>query len=132
ILHPEKYLHDRRDPEKIMLPRRDAKDWRLIGDNVLGEFGLRSLLAQHLGMLEAQRIAAGWNGDRYQAYERGTNGPTALVWTIAWETGQDAGDFESAYRRLADKSGVTAEIRREGNHVRILQSKDAATLDAFK
>jgi hypothetical protein len=131
ILHPEKYLRDRHDPEKIELKKRELPAWRLIGNNVLGEFGLRCMLAQTLGMLEAQRVATGWNGDRYQVYERGTNGPTALVWTTAWETDNDAGDFEDSYRRVARNRGVVAQVVRDGNLVRILQSKDAA-LDELK
>ncbi len=139
ILHPEKYLHDRRDPKKIALAKRvvtgspsSERGWRLIGDNVLGEFGVRSLLSQQLGVLEAQRIAAGWNGDRYLVYERGSNGPTALVWTTAWTTEKEAGNFADAYRRLADKRGITAELERDGTHVRIRQAKDHGTLDELK
>lgn len=120
ILHPEKYLHHRQDPEKIELKKLDVPGFRLIGNNVLGEFGIRSLLAQQLDALEAQRVAAGWNGDRYHVYETGTNGPTTLIWTTAWESEQDAGEFEEAYRRRA----ATAKISREGKHVRIEAKMD--------
>ncbi len=132
ILHPEKYLHDRHDPEKIVLKKLEVPGWRLIADNVLGEFGLRSLLAQHLNVLESQRLAAGWQGDRYQVYERGTNGPTALVWTTAWDTDQSAADFADAYRRIADKRGLTVQLDRDATHVRLRQAKAAGTLDDLK
>ena len=132
ILHPEKYLHNRHQPETITLQKLDAAGWRLIGNNVLGEFGLRQLLSQHLSLLQAQRVAAGWNGDRYHVYERGADGPTALVWTTAWESEADAGAFESAYRQFVQKRGVTAQIERAGQHVRIRQSRDAGALDALK
>ena len=132
ILHPEQFLRDRHDPEKIALKKLDAGQWRLIGDNVLGEFGVRCLLSPSLGALEAQRLAAGWNGDRYHVYERGTNGPTALMWTTAWTTEKEAVDFADAYQQLTEKRGVVAKLERDGNHVRIRQAKDAAVLDDLK
>ncbi|MGD0651839.1 MAG: hypothetical protein ABSA97_11990 [Verrucomicrobiia bacterium] len=124
ILHPEKFLHDRRNPESLTLPRLDCKDWRLIGNNVLGEFGIRSLLEQSLGLFEALQVAQGWNGDRYNVYERGTNGPTALVWITAWDNEQHAAGFEDAYKGLARKRGVTARSNRDGVRVTIRQSGD--------
>ncbi len=132
ILHPGKFLHDRQDPEKIELPKLDAPGWRLIGSNVVGEFGLRTLLAQQFGVLEAQRLAAGWNGDRYQVYERGPNGPTALVWTSAWETEPAATDFAEAWRNVAEKRGVVARIERDGLRIRIRQAQDAVVLEQLK
>jgi hypothetical protein len=123
ILHPEKFLRDRHDPEQIELKQLDVTGWRLIGNNVLGEFGVRSLLSSHVGLLEASRVAAGWNGDRYHVYERGTNGPVALVWTTAWETEQAAADFADAYRRVAEKRGVVAQVKQDATHVRIRQGE---------
>jgi hypothetical protein len=124
ILHPEKFLHDRHNPEALALPRIDSKDWRLIGNNVLGEFGIRSLLEQSLGLFEALQVAQGWNGDRYNVYERGTNGPTALVWITAWDNEQHATAFEDAYKELARKRGVTTKTSRTGVRVTIRQSSD--------
>ncbi len=132
ILHPAKFLHDRQDPEKIELPKLEAPGWRLIGSNAVGEFGLRTLLAQPFGVLDAQRLAAGWNGDRYQVYERGADGPTVLLWTIAWETEQAAADFADAWRRVAEKRGVVAQIEQHGARVHIRQAKDAGAFDQLK
>jgi len=123
ILHPEKFLRDWHDPEQIELKKLEVTGWRLIGNNVLGEFGVRSLLSPHVGLLEASRVAAGWNGDRYHVYERGTNGPVALVWTTAWETEQAAADFADAYRRVAEKRGVVAQVEQDATHVRIRQGE---------
>lgn len=128
ILHPEKFLHDRQPPEKLELPRIVKAGWRLIGNNVVGEFGLRSLLTASVGIFEAQRAAAGWNGDRYHVYEQGTNGPCVLVWETAWETGAEAEEFAATYQRVISKSGVTAVVQRTGNHVAIRQSNTAETL----
>ncbi|MEI6085114.1 MAG: hypothetical protein WCS70_12540 [Verrucomicrobiota bacterium] len=129
ILHPEKFLHNRQAPEKIDMAKIEKPGWRLIGHNVLGEFGLRSLLAGPVGIFEAQRAADGWNGDRYQVYEHGSNGPCVLVWETAWETGPEAEEFAATYQRLAGKRGVTSEVQRAGNRVSIRQAPDVATLN---
>ena len=135
ILHPDRFLHHRTTPERIELPRVESKDWRLIGNNVLGEFGTRFVLQQGMGAFEAQMLAEGWNGDRYNVYERGTNGPTALVWTTAWDDEQHAGDFAEAYKKVAEKRNGTSapsnlQIRRDGKRVIIRQSSDSSFLAA--
>ncbi len=124
ILHPDKFLRQRTTPERIDLPRLESKDWRLIGNNVLGEFGTRFVLQQGLDAFEATTLAQGWNGDRYNVYERGTNGPTALVWRTAWDDEPHAAEFEDAYKKVAEKRGVTAKSNRTGKGVTIRQSSD--------
>lgn len=138
ILHPEKYLQQRATPEPIDLPRLESPDWRLIGNNVLGEFGTRFVLQQGIGAFDAQLLAQGWNGDRYQVYEHGTNGPTALVWETAWEDAQEAGEFEDAYKKVVEKrggpapSGASLHLHRDGKHVTVLQSTDATFIDVWE
>jgi predicted GIY-YIG superfamily endonuclease len=68
-------------------------------------------------------------------YERGTNGPTALVWATAWEDEQQAGEFEDAYKKVVAKRGValaSLHTHRDGKHVTIVQSPDAAFLDLWE
>ena len=74
-------------------------------------------------------MARGWSGDRYHVYERGTNGPTGMVWVSAWNTAEDAGRFEQAYGRVAKERNVDARINRLGKYVWIRQSSDP---DFFK
>ena len=129
ILHPEKFLRQRATPEQIEVPALASKDWRLIGNNTLGEFGTRFLLQEGMGAFEAQTLAEGWNGDRYHVYERGTNGPTGVVWITAWEDEQHATEFEAAYRKVAAKrhvNGVASTLRilRAGKRVTVQQSSD--------
>lgn len=136
ILHPEKFLQRRVAPEHVELLRWESKDWRLIGNNVLGEFGTRSVLRQGMGAFDAQMLAQGWNGDRYQVYERGPHGPTALVWVSAWEDEQQAAEFEQAYQNTVEKRGdpvdASLRIRRDGRRVTILQSADRAFIDGWE
>jgi hypothetical protein len=132
ILHPERFLHDRREPTAVDVPPLPPSDWALIGDNVLGEFGTRSVLQEGLSFIQAQLAAQGWAGDRYHVYERGTNGPTGLIWRTVWDSEPNAEQFEEAYGDLMKKrdppSAARATVRRRGKSVTILQSADAGFL----
>jgi hypothetical protein len=111
-------------------------DWRLIGNNTLGEFGTRFILEQGMGIYDAHVLAEGWNGDRYQVYERGTNGPTALVWMTVWETEPQATEFAGAYKKVIEKRAatptLTLRIHHEGKHVTIVQSPEPAFVDLWE
>src|ERR1039457_6960602 len=135
ILHPDKFLQQRATPEHLDLPKLEAGDWRLIGNNTLGEFGTRFVLEQGMGIYDAHVLAEGWNGDRYQVYERGTNGPTALVWVTAWETDPQAAEFEAGYKKIVEKRPATPptslRTHRDGKHVTIVQSPDPAFVDLW-
>lgn len=128
ILHPEKFLTERHDPVAVEVPPVESPGWRLIGNNVLGEFGIRSLLGRELSAWEAQLVAQGWRGDRYHAYEQGKAGPTAVVWVTIWNDEQGAGEFEDAYNRLDKKREatvrMTSRVRRDGAQVTIQRSAD--------
>jgi len=124
ILHPDQFLRHRATPELLELPPAKSSDWRLIGNNVLGEFGTGFVLREGLDTFEAQTLAQGWNGDRYHVYEHGTNGPTALVWISAWNDEQRATEFEEAYRKVAEKRGIPAKVDRRVDHVVVRQSTD--------
>jgi hypothetical protein len=126
ILHPDEFLRKRARPERIEVPDLESKDWRLIGNNVLGEFGTRFVLQEELGVFEATMLADNWNGDRYHVYEHGTNGPTGLVWVTAWNDEQHATDFEDTYRKAAAKRGIPVKIIWGGKRVTIRQSSDAS------
>jgi hypothetical protein len=126
ILHPELFLKNRRDPEPVTLPKLNAPGWRRIGDNVLGEFGVNSLLTEHLDATTAQQIAPTWRGDRFQVYEHGPTGPTGLIWITIWADDQAAEQFAQAYRRIADTRHVTARLHRDARRVVIVQSGDEA------
>jgi hypothetical protein len=136
ILHPDRFLHQRATPEQLDLPKLETGDWRLIGNNTLGEFGTRFVLEQGMGMYDAHVLAEGWNGDRYQVYERGTNGPTALVWVTAWETEPQATEFAAAYKKVVEKRAATPalifRIHRDAKHVTIAQSPDPAFIDLWE
>ena len=129
ILHPDRFLARGEAAPAVTLPRISSKDWRLIGNNVLGEFGIQELLQASLGVVEAQLAAQGWTADRYQVYERGPKGPTGLVWRSSWNRESDAREFEEAYGLLARKRSLAARVHRQGTIVTIQQSSDPAFLE---
>lgn len=96
ILHPARYVAGDR-PEGIAfdagppLPRRDTVRY----EDGLGEFEIRLLLEQHLGSDSlSARLAAGWNGDRYQVLSTaGGSTAFALVWYTLWDDKASAGRF---------------------------------------
>ncbi len=96
ILHPEKWLTERDQPQDIDLP---ASVDRLTGiyTDSWGEFGIRLVLAERLPQLSYEAlsdIAAGWGGDRYALYRDGDD--EALAWVTEWDTPEDADAFVAA------------------------------------
>lgn len=109
ILHPEKYIDSekRDDPVNVEmhgLRQAAGQDWKHLGGNVLGEFQTGILLA---GARGAKRAAAGWDGDRYEVFERRESkdqaGGLGLVWLTTWDSEKDAQEFAAACALRRDK-----------------------------
>jgi hypothetical protein len=95
ILHPEKFRANPDRPMTIDLGElKPAAGWKELGRNVLGEMQLAILLRKHGG----KTAAAGWDGDRYAAFE-GPKDQLGLVWLTTWDTEDDAREFTSAFIR---------------------------------
>lgn len=117
VLHPEKYFA-REEPreeqtEDIVGQVRQLcrqNGWNLLANNVVGEFGLRLLLAGLEGV-DAHQAAAGWDGDRYAVFEVVPQ-QLAMVWVTCWDTARDAEEFEQALIALAQKTGRRMTMRR--------------------
>ena len=82
ILHFEKYRGPKRDEPTLMeLGKLDAGDgWKEVSRNVLGEFQIAVMLR---GQSTATTAAAGWDGDRFAAFE-GPDNRLGLVWASTW------------------------------------------------
>lgn len=102
ILHPERY-RNRRLPQDLVAPdltARLGKGWRLDRRETVGEFLLGLHLAAYLDDdALAWRAADGWSGDTLAHWTDGA-GREILVWRLAWESREEALEFERAYRLL--------------------------------
>jgi len=100
ILHPERYGPDGDWP--MHLPA-DASGWvpgyQEIGQDTMGELGVRILLREHGGAVDVDATADGWDGDRLWTLEH-DSGAVALVWRTTWDSEQDAIEFERAAQAM--------------------------------
>lgn len=115
ILHPKKYwdAKKRDDPRRVTLDAAAlSKEWQVIGQDTLGELAL-GLVTQPFaerGGLDAKNALAlvntrytnatveGWGGDRLLLARKGE--ARVLYLATAWDTPQDADEFEAALREL--------------------------------
>lgn len=112
-LHPEKYAKRRDLPTPVALPEIPeiaAAGWRAADLAVHGELYFKILLHREGATnADAQKAAAGWDGDVYGAW-RDAAGRTAIVLATTWDTERDAREFFETYRSsLARKYGKVAE-----------------------
>src|SRR5271154_3757732 len=104
IIHPELYLSNVK-PESVTLPVWKGlvpEDWKLLEENVLGEFGLGEVLKQFIGQERADRISPAWKGDRYATFENATTKQTSLVFRIALDNPDDAARFFGQYSEVLE------------------------------
>ncbi len=99
VLRPGRYTA--RDVPVRLGFARAAGD-TLVYDDDFGEFETRVVL-RSWGLPEPEAIAAagGWDGDRYEI--RGTRAGTVVLWAVAWDSPQDALEFERAVRRAWER-----------------------------
>jgi hypothetical protein len=106
LLHLDKY--DAREPAIDVAPAplgalaRDAggdgrRSFSQVYSQVLGEQGLRIVLAAWTDAAEAESAAAGWGGDRYVLAkgEGAAAGESALGWLLRFDTEADAKEMEA-------------------------------------
>ena len=96
ILHPEKYLAQKRDePLPVTLTPLTATlgtGWKKTDSDTLGEFDLTEMLQNN--NVDKLPATEGWGGARYDVYE---NNAAALVYvSTRWDTVKDATEFADA------------------------------------
>jgi hypothetical protein len=118
VLHPDFYLKGV-GPQKVTLPQWKGlvpADWKLLEENVMGEFGLQELLKQFLGQQRADDLSPAWDGDRYAVFENGKTKETPLVFLLALETADDAARFFGRYSEaLERKYAARTQLYRRPN-----------------
>ncbi len=127
VLHPEKYLAGETQRSFKPLPAQPGHSV-VVGD-VLGEFQTRVLLARCNDPSSADKAAAGWDGDRFEILS-GEGGGLVVAWSTAWDTEDDAREFEAAVAKsscwsdndLEGKSVTrSVSVRRSGQKVAFLR-----------
>jgi hypothetical protein len=119
IIHPELYLKGVK-PVSVTLPKWSSlvpSGWKLLEENVLGEFGLHEVLKQFVGEAEADRAAPYWDGDRYAVFEDAKTKRTPLVLRIHLDSADDAARFFGQYSSALElKYKNRAELMRRPNY----------------
>ena len=120
ILHPELYVAGEA-PVEVALPSLDhllGEAWRLLDDNVLGEWttflilGYGADVAAQLDDETAALASAGWGGDHYQVYHEAESGGTLLVARWSWDSLRDAEEFDEALQVYLEQRFRGARVDR--------------------
>ena len=119
IMHPDLYLAGVK-PEKVSLPDWKTTvpaDWKLLEENVLGEFNLDEVLKQYLGQDRADPLAAAWRGDRYASFEDSKTNTVPVVMLLALDSTEDAARFAGQYSEALEKKyTVRTQLFRRPNY----------------
>ncbi|MEJ7892152.1 MAG: hypothetical protein WKF94_05890 [Solirubrobacteraceae bacterium] len=102
ILHPDKWLQAE-EPVEVDAPS-PGPGWKTLTSGVFGEWQTRQLLA--LGGRVQFAAAAGWGGDRYALYERGSDQALAMRWIQ--DTAKDSREFVDALTTYVE-DGIGAQ-----------------------
>jgi hypothetical protein len=106
ILHPDKYLGERDDPQTVALPDLSAAlaGWTTNNDDTdtIGEFDLEIMLREN-GVAESRDGAAGWDGGQWALYEHGDD--SLVIMATVWDSADDATEFGTDLRGALDAIG---------------------------
>jgi hypothetical protein len=117
ILHIEKYLDGKDEPQAITMPDLESAlgtGWSQLDSDVLGEQNMIVYLATFITTPTVVAAAAeGWDGDRY-VYLKNTEGEKLLVLRSTWDSVRDAEEFFDAYITFVEKkSGGAWDLQLE-------------------
>ena len=128
LLHPERYLRDRDQPQRVTVPDLGGRlggGWRPGVELSFGELDARLLLQGELAVATAQTAAAGWDGGRVRTFQRGDK--TALVLRTVWDSSAEATQFCGAMSGWATgrfgsatRAGTTLRWSDPGQHTALL------------
>lgn len=115
VLHPEKYFAGVDPPVSLEPPAPGAGWGPELFRGTWGEFDTRLVLqAWGTATALAEEASQGWGGDAFALYGA-PGGGTAFAWETAWDTAQDADQFERCARSVPG-----LEVTRQGDRVRVL------------
>lgn len=126
VLHPERFVSGDQ-PQVLRLPELPglrAAGYELVREDTLGELEMRVYFGLGETAVDAQRAAAGWDGDRLRVY-RAPGQPPAVIWLSVWDDEREAREAEAAARRALEHRGAPAAARcavvRSGTHLLIVR-----------
>ena len=130
ILDVQKW-YDRVEPVVVEMPDLAAAlgdGWEEVDSSPVGQATV-SIILEHFGVsgLDVEDAATGWTGDR-AVVARGPDDAFALAWRLAWETEDDAVEFESAYGTVIEALPFPALVTREGDTVLVAHASDTDLL----
>jgi hypothetical protein len=105
IMEPDLYLNGIA-PAKVTLPAWKSvapTDWKLLEENVMGQFGVEEVLKQFFDEPRALRISPTWNGDRYAVFEDPKTKNLKLVWIVALDSDDDAARYFGQYSEVLER-----------------------------
>jgi hypothetical protein len=105
IMQPDLYLKNV-SPSQVTLPAwkgRVPSDWKLLEENVMGEFGLDEVLKQLLDANRAGALSVAWDGDRYAVFENEKTKATSLVFALGLDNPVDTARFFGQYSEALEK-----------------------------
>lgn len=118
ILHPDLYLKNQA-PASVKLPDWKGlvpEDWKLLEENVMGEFGVEEVLKTFLDENRAN-ISQAWDGDRYATFENEKSKQVSLVFLLVLDSDEDAARFFGQYSDLLEhKYKTRANLLRRPNY----------------
>jgi hypothetical protein len=118
IIQPDFYLKNV-GPAKVSFSAWNGvvpSDWKLLEENVLGEFGLEEVLKQFLDSGRAEDLSPAWDGDRYALFEDATSKNLGLVFLLALETQEDMFRYFGQYSEaLETKYPIRTHLYRRPN-----------------
>ena len=127
VMHDQAYFGAQRDePTKVTLPAVTGATGGY--QNVMGEFGTRLFLYEHLQDQNASiRAATGWDGDRFVVLE--TPKGKGIAWVTVWDSPFEAAEFVDAlgaatakrYRAKLETKGDERTLQGRGRSVRLVQ-----------
>jgi hypothetical protein len=112
ILHPDKYFANE-SAQEVSAPTLAENNWNLIQSdhgmnyNTYGEYFIQVMLGNWLSESDAQRASAGWAGDNFTYYERGSE--YLFTWNIKWDTQCDASDFYVTFHVMMNATGAAGD-----------------------
>lgn len=139
LLHPEKVDGGPSPdaPTGVQLPDLSShlgEGWSLLAANTLGELHLRTLF-ETLDGREQAPAAAGWDGDRVQAYGKEGEAWAAIAWYLVFDGEGDAKEFAAALNAARKKGPpplASADVTVHGAHVLVLGGVPEGKLEAVR